>query len=97
LNGHIFQGSGKHSYALLPFLCIADAQNILELMSSVACQRYVWGISEPAIGFLSRPSGAVMELVLSWVDQSTVGTLVLEMSTHQFTAFSACCSHSPQY
>ncbi|KAJ7023829.1 hypothetical protein C8F04DRAFT_1271069 [Mycena alexandri] len=37
LNGHIFQGSGKHSYALLPFLCIADAHNILELMSSVAC------------------------------------------------------------
>ncbi|KAJ7735870.1 hypothetical protein DFH07DRAFT_843356 [Mycena maculata] len=71
LNGHIFQGSGKHSYALLPFLCIADAHNILELMSSVACQRFVWGISEPAIGFLSSPSDTVMELVLSWVDQST--------------------------
>ncbi|KAJ7085443.1 hypothetical protein B0H15DRAFT_376188 [Mycena belliarum] len=71
LNGHIFQGSGKHSYALLPFLCIADAQNILELMASVACQRFVWGISEPAIGFLSSPSGAGMELVLSWVDSST--------------------------
>ncbi|KAJ7731836.1 hypothetical protein DFH07DRAFT_991714 [Mycena maculata] len=71
LNGHIFQGSGKHSYALLPFLCIADARNILELMSSVACQRFVWGISEPAIGFLLSPSDTVMELVLSWVDQST--------------------------
>ncbi|KAJ7077294.1 hypothetical protein B0H15DRAFT_565214 [Mycena belliarum] len=71
LNGHIFQGSGKHSYALLPFLCIADAQNILELMASVACQRFVWGISEPAIGFLLSPSGALMELVISWVDQST--------------------------
>ncbi|KAJ7191573.1 hypothetical protein GGX14DRAFT_578876 [Mycena pura] len=66
LDGHIFLGRGKHSQALLPFLCIADAENIFELVASVACQRYVWGISEPAIGFLSPSSGAVLELVLSY-------------------------------
>ncbi|KAK7054038.1 hypothetical protein R3P38DRAFT_2854128 [Favolaschia claudopus] len=71
LNGHIFQGRGKHSFALLPLLCFADGENIIGIMSSVACQRFVWGISEPTIGFVLSPSGSEMELVLSWVDQST--------------------------
>ncbi|KAK7013142.1 hypothetical protein R3P38DRAFT_3207920 [Favolaschia claudopus] len=71
LNGHIFQGQGRHLHALLPFLCIADEENIIEVVSSVACQRFVWGISEPAIGFQFSPSGTVMKLVLAWVDQSS--------------------------
>ncbi|KAK7062182.1 hypothetical protein R3P38DRAFT_3251527 [Favolaschia claudopus] len=70
LNGHIFQGGGKHSFALLPFLCFADGENIIGIVSSVACQRFVWGISEPTVGFLLSSSGSTMELVLSWVDQS---------------------------
>ncbi|KAK7054053.1 hypothetical protein R3P38DRAFT_2761842 [Favolaschia claudopus] len=70
LNGHIFQGRGKHSFALLPFLCFADGENIIGIVSSVACQRFVWGISEPTVGFLLSSSGSTMELVLSWVDQS---------------------------
>ncbi|KAK7054058.1 hypothetical protein R3P38DRAFT_2475647, partial [Favolaschia claudopus] len=71
LNGHIFHGRGKHSFALLPFLCIADEENIIEVVSSVACQRFVWRISEPAIGFQFSLSGTAMKLVLAWVDSSS--------------------------
>ncbi|KAK7054040.1 hypothetical protein R3P38DRAFT_1477118 [Favolaschia claudopus] len=83
LNGHIFQGRGKHSFALLPFLCVANGENIIGIVASVACQRFVWGISEPIVGFLLSPSGSAMELVLSWVDQSSVshfGALELNCS-----------------
>ncbi|KAK7062201.1 hypothetical protein R3P38DRAFT_3251543 [Favolaschia claudopus] len=83
LNGHIFYGRGKHSFALLPFLCIADEENIIEVVSSVACQRFVWGISEPAIGFQFSPSGTAMKLVLAWVDSSSRVLHVAHDTDHQ--------------
>ncbi|KAJ7442924.1 hypothetical protein B0H11DRAFT_2291930, partial [Mycena galericulata] len=69
LGAHILPGRGVHAYAALPFLCVADQDNIADLMASVACQRLVWGIPDPAVGFVL--SGAVMTLILSWVDPAT--------------------------
>ncbi|KAJ7748765.1 hypothetical protein DFH07DRAFT_1062461 [Mycena maculata] len=69
LGAHILPGRGVHACAALPFLCVADPGNITDLMASVACQRHVWGIPDPAVGFVL--SGAVMTLVLSWVDPAT--------------------------
>ncbi|KAJ7161889.1 hypothetical protein C8R43DRAFT_1233455 [Mycena crocata] len=40
-------------------------------MSSVACQRYVWGLHGPVIGFVFSDNGVVGKLVLSWVDHAT--------------------------
>lgn len=77
LDGHIFQGCGKHACAALPFLCVADEENICDLMSSVAYQRFVWGITEPAVGFLLSSTSPVATLFLSWVDLHTVGPLCL--------------------
>ncbi|KAJ7608722.1 hypothetical protein FB45DRAFT_1067218 [Roridomyces roridus] len=71
LEGHVLPGKGKHTNAVVPLLCLADGQNILDLMISLACQRFVWGISEPAIGFALSSSAPVMELVVSWLDPST--------------------------
>ncbi|KAJ7763998.1 hypothetical protein DFH07DRAFT_1059213 [Mycena maculata] len=69
LGAHILPGRGVHAYAALPFLCIADQDNIVDLMTSVACQRHVWGDPDPVVGFVL--SGAVMRLVLSWLDPAT--------------------------
>ncbi|KAJ6490613.1 hypothetical protein C8R47DRAFT_1214905 [Mycena vitilis] len=67
---HILPGRGRHLCAVLAFLCVTDIDNIVELMSSVACQRHVWGITEPAVGFLLSETGVVAKLVLSWLDSS---------------------------
>ncbi|KAJ7604066.1 hypothetical protein FB45DRAFT_1013733 [Roridomyces roridus] len=70
-DGHILPGCGKHTCAALPFLCVANQENIDDLMSSAAYQRYVWGIAEPVLGFLLSPAGHVATLFLSWVDPDT--------------------------
>ncbi|KAJ6490629.1 hypothetical protein C8R47DRAFT_453666 [Mycena vitilis] len=67
---HILPGRGRHLCAVLPFLCVADIDNIVDLMSSVACQRHVWGSTEPAVGFLLSETGVIASLVLSWLDPS---------------------------
>ncbi|KAJ7248848.1 hypothetical protein B0H12DRAFT_1234838 [Mycena haematopus] len=66
LDAHVIPGCGRHQYVLLPFLCVADANHIVDLMASVACQRRVWGIPAPAIGFALSNSGTTATLVLSW-------------------------------
>jgi hypothetical protein len=73
LEGHLLPGCGKrHLCAVLPFLSVADSKNIADLMSSLASQRYVWGIKEPAVGFMLSDNAVEARLVLSWVNPSTV-------------------------
>ncbi|KAF7334244.1 hypothetical protein MSAN_02385700 [Mycena sanguinolenta] len=69
LDAHILPGTGRHTCALLPFIYVADADNARDLAASIAYQRYVWGISQPAVGFVLHNS--VLELVISWVDPAT--------------------------
>ncbi|KAJ7653620.1 hypothetical protein DFH06DRAFT_1204279 [Mycena polygramma] len=72
LEAHILPGFGRmHKSAHLPFLCVADSDNIIGLMASVACQRYVWGFEQPAVGFAMSATGLRASLVLSWVDPIT--------------------------
>ncbi|KAJ7661994.1 hypothetical protein DFH06DRAFT_363345 [Mycena polygramma] len=72
LEAHILPGFGRmHKSAHLPFLCVADSDNIIDLMASVACQRYVWGFDQPAVGFAMSAAGLRASLVLSWVDPTT--------------------------
>jgi hypothetical protein len=59
---------------VLPFLSVADSKNITDLMSSLASQRYVWGIKEPVMGFMLSDNGVEARLVLSWVNPSTVSS-----------------------
>lgn len=75
LDAHVLPGHGKHLSAILPFLCVADIDNIVDLMSSLACQRHVWGIPEPVVGFALSKSGTIAELMLSWLDPTTVSLL----------------------
>ncbi|KAJ7677146.1 hypothetical protein B0H14DRAFT_2656162 [Mycena olivaceomarginata] len=71
LNAHVLPGGGRHFDAFLPFICVADTDNIAELMVSVASQRIVWGISAPVIGFVVSRNGIRAGLVISWADRMT--------------------------
>ncbi|KAJ7247889.1 hypothetical protein B0H12DRAFT_1303529 [Mycena haematopus] len=71
LEAHVVPGRGRQFFAVIPFLSIADSNNVVDMMSSVACQRYVWGIPEPAVGFALSETGVVAKLVVSWVDLAT--------------------------
>ncbi|KAJ7159272.1 hypothetical protein C8R43DRAFT_994308, partial [Mycena crocata] len=71
LEAQILPCYGKQVLAALPLLCVTDHNNIVELVSSVACQRFVWGITEPVVGFAVSETGAFAKLVLSWVDHIT--------------------------
>ncbi|KAJ7093673.1 hypothetical protein C8R44DRAFT_890586 [Mycena epipterygia] len=71
LDANVLPRRGRHLSAVLPFFCVADIDNIVELMTTVACQRHVWGIPQPAIGFVLSEPGIVAKLVLSWVDPAT--------------------------
>ncbi|KAF7371662.1 hypothetical protein MVEN_00022200 [Mycena venus] len=71
IDGHLLPGCGRHYSTILPFLCVSDSDNVLDLMASVACQRFVWGITEPVVGFLLSGTSVVAKLVISWVDPAT--------------------------
>ncbi|KAJ7247886.1 hypothetical protein B0H12DRAFT_1235133 [Mycena haematopus] len=71
LEAHVLPGRGKQCFAALPFLSITDSNNVVDMMSSVACQRFVWGIPEPAVGFVLSETGVVAKLVVSWVEPAT--------------------------
>ncbi|KAJ7867281.1 hypothetical protein B0H13DRAFT_2065596, partial [Mycena leptocephala] len=76
LQAHVLPGRGRHLSVVLPFLCITDIDNVVNLMSSAASQQHVWGIREPVLGFVISPNGVVAKLVLSWVDLTTVSHVV---------------------
>ncbi|KAJ7172135.1 hypothetical protein C8R46DRAFT_139013 [Mycena filopes] len=71
VDAHILPGHGRHLCALLPLLCIAHRDTIVDLMTSTACQRFVWGITEPVVGLVVDDSATVASLVLSWLDPDT--------------------------
>ncbi|GBE81449.1 hypothetical protein SCP_0311780 [Sparassis crispa] len=66
-DAHVLSGSGRRSFAVLPMICVADADNIRSLLTSVAYQRRVWDIDEPVVGFEISKFGTVARILLAWV------------------------------
>ncbi|KAL6308118.1 hypothetical protein BKA93DRAFT_892652 [Sparassis latifolia] len=66
-DAHVLSGSGRRSFVVLPMICVADADNIRSLVTSVAYQRRVWDIDEPVVGFEISKFGTVARILLSWV------------------------------
>ncbi|KAJ7915358.1 hypothetical protein B0H13DRAFT_2455912 [Mycena leptocephala] len=48
-----------------------SGENIEDVMASVTCQRYVWGITQPVVGFALSARGVEATLIISWLDPST--------------------------
>ncbi|KAF8968293.1 hypothetical protein BDZ97DRAFT_426466 [Flammula alnicola] len=71
LDGHIVPAQGERHDCVLPIVCIAgDTQleaNIVALVTSVVCQRYVWGIRLPTVGLEFSDTGASVRVVVGWM------------------------------
>ncbi|KAG1741780.1 uncharacterized protein EDB91DRAFT_1279845 [Suillus paluster] len=50
LQAHMLPGRGRCLSAVVPVLLVADARNIVPLLSSALYQRHVWGILQPVVG-----------------------------------------------
>ena len=66
LDGHVTVGSGKRVDCRLPVVSAADEDEIEGLVTSVVCQRFVWNIPLPVIGFSLSASGSTAQLVVGW-------------------------------
>ncbi|KAK0221438.1 hypothetical protein IW262DRAFT_1373817 [Armillaria fumosa] len=65
---HVLPGRGRRVNAVLPVICIADKENIVPLVASVAYQRRVWGIEDPVVGVILAKDGFSAQVVLGWTD-----------------------------
>ncbi|KAK0209720.1 hypothetical protein IW262DRAFT_1416027 [Armillaria fumosa] len=67
-HAHVLPGGGRRTNAVLPVICIADKENIVPLVASVAYQRRVWGIEDPVVGVILARDGFSAQVVLGWTD-----------------------------
>ncbi|KAK0202174.1 hypothetical protein DFS33DRAFT_1386464 [Desarmillaria ectypa] len=68
-HAHILPGRGRRIDAVLPIICIADRENIVPLIGSVAYQRRVWGIEDPVVGIIIPRNGFSAQVILGWTDR----------------------------
>ncbi|KAK0202211.1 hypothetical protein DFS33DRAFT_1386500 [Desarmillaria ectypa] len=67
-HAHVLPGRGRRIDAVLPIICIADRENIVPLICSVAYQRRVWGIDDPVVGIILPRNGFSAQVILGWID-----------------------------
>ncbi|KAG7440399.1 uncharacterized protein BT62DRAFT_938077 [Guyanagaster necrorhizus] len=71
---HVLLGKGRRMDAVLPVICIADRENIMALIASVAYQRRVWGIEEPIVGVILTKDGFSAQVILGWTNPPDTGS-----------------------
>ncbi|KAJ7455977.1 hypothetical protein B0H11DRAFT_2322162 [Mycena galericulata] len=86
LGAHILPGRGVHACAALPFLCVADPDNIADLMASVACAVMTLVLSwvDPAtstVHITSSASNGVFDLT-DTASALSLAQFVLNLSSH---------------
>jgi hypothetical protein len=59
----------------MPSLCIANKDNIRQLVTSVVYQRYTWGIFLPTIGIEMEGDGTTARVLIGWVDKKNLQTI----------------------
>ena len=74
-DGHILPGTGRRVDCVLPSLCIADKDNIRNLVTSIVYQRYTWGIFLPTIGIEMEGDGTTARVLIGWVDEKNLATV----------------------
>lgn len=67
-DAHVLPGRGKRVECLLPVVCVADEDEITDLMTSVVCQRYVCNISVPVVGVSLSKSSTIAKIVIGWTE-----------------------------
>ncbi|THH07506.1 hypothetical protein EW146_g9301 [Bondarzewia mesenterica] len=85
-DAHVLSGCGRRLFATLPIVCVADGDNMVSLLISVLYQRRVWGIDEPVVGIVSSKIGTVFQVVLGWLDLTSVDERQLPTAHLAFAA-----------
>ncbi|KAF5330506.1 hypothetical protein D9619_006080 [Psilocybe cf. subviscida] len=80
-DGHIIPGGvDSQRTCVLPIVCVAGdgpgLANITSQITSVACQRYVWGIRQPTLGIEMADSGYHARIFVAWVQEDELTPLV---------------------
>jgi hypothetical protein len=72
LSAYVTPGRGKRVDCCLPVICVADEDEIGDLVTSVVCQRFVWNIPIPVIGVSLSKLATTGKIVIGWseVDSS---------------------------
>lgn len=65
---HVLLSNTVGAMAVLPVLPVADAENIIPLISSVLYQRRVWGIDLPAVGLCLSRYDTSVRIYVGWLD-----------------------------
>ncbi|KAJ3554602.1 hypothetical protein NM688_g3021 [Phlebia brevispora] len=73
LDAHLLAGRRAWPVVSFPVLCVADAEEIIPLISSAVCQRAAWGIGIPVVGFEMSKFDSIVRVYIAWSD-SSLGT-----------------------
>lgn len=79
-DGHVIPGSvDSQRTCVLPIVCVAGdgpgLANITSQITSVACQRYVWGIRQPTLGVEIADSGCHARIFVAWVQEEEMAVV----------------------
>lgn len=91
---HILISNTIGAMAVLPVLPVADADNIIPLVSSVLYQRRVWGVNLPVVGVCLSRHDTTARIYVGWMDPDALTSAglvcpscVLSMPVADFVAF----------
>ncbi|KAJ3554947.1 hypothetical protein NM688_g2843 [Phlebia brevispora] len=68
LDAHVLAGRRAWPFVSFPIVCIAEAEEIVPLLSSAVCQRATWGIDVPVIGFEMSKFDSIVHVYIGWFD-----------------------------
>ncbi|KAH9933540.1 hypothetical protein B0H21DRAFT_760099 [Amylocystis lapponica] len=72
LNLHILTGIPSTAPISVPIVCMADKENILQVMASSLYQRRALNIAEPVIGILFSRTGSICRVLYGWLDNEAL-------------------------
>lgn len=85
-DAHILVDRGEWSHVTLPVICVADHDNIIPLLASVAHQRRFWGVDLPVVGLEMSKYDSSVRVYVAWLDDSHDGTeLVSYFTVYEIT------------
>ncbi|KAF9525861.1 hypothetical protein CPB83DRAFT_858756 [Crepidotus variabilis] len=68
LDAYITPGTGKRVDCKFPVVCAGDEDDIQDLVTSIVCQRHVWGLTTTVVGISLPKKGTHASLIIGWLE-----------------------------
>ncbi|KAF9525860.1 hypothetical protein CPB83DRAFT_858755 [Crepidotus variabilis] len=68
LDAYITPGTGKRVDCKFPVVCAGDEDDIQDLVTSIVCQRHVWGLPTTVVGISLPKKGTHASLLIGWLE-----------------------------